>query len=80
VRIEKIVCTVLNDAHEQQVKEVMYTLSEGPGSSTGKALSFRRNPLSLARRKVSEAIWYVGVRFAPSARGHLLILPEAASR
>jgi hypothetical protein len=46
VRIEKIVCTVLNDAHEQQVKEVMYTLSEGAGSSTGKALSFRRNPSS----------------------------------
>jgi hypothetical protein len=46
VRIEKIVCTVLNEAHEQQVKEVMFTLSEGPGSSTGKALSFRPNPSS----------------------------------
>ena len=45
MRIEKIVCTVLNDPHEQQVKEVMYMLSEGPGSSMGKALSVRRNPL-----------------------------------
>ena len=30
VRIEKIVVAVLYDAHEQQVKETMYTLSEGP--------------------------------------------------
>jgi alkylation response protein AidB-like acyl-CoA dehydrogenase len=30
VRIEKILCTVLNEAHEQQVEEVMKTLAERP--------------------------------------------------
>ncbi len=30
VRIEKILCTVLHEAHDQQVEEVMETLSEGP--------------------------------------------------
>jgi hypothetical protein len=30
VRIEKILCTVLHEAHERQVEEVMETLSEGP--------------------------------------------------
>ncbi len=30
VRIEKILCTVLNEAHRQQVEETMHTLSEGP--------------------------------------------------
>ena len=29
VRIEKIIATVLNEAHEQQVEEVRETLSEG---------------------------------------------------
>ncbi len=30
VRIEKIVCTVLHEAHQRQVEETMNTLSEGP--------------------------------------------------
>jgi hypothetical protein len=30
VRIEKILCTVLHEAHETQVEETMQTLSEGP--------------------------------------------------
>ena len=30
VRIEKILCTVLNEAHKQQTEEVMKALSEGP--------------------------------------------------
>ncbi len=29
VRIEKIICTVLNEAHKRQVEETMDTLSEG---------------------------------------------------
>ena len=32
VRIEKILCTVLHEAHERQVEETMETLSEGPES------------------------------------------------
>jgi hypothetical protein len=31
VRMEKIICTVLDEAHERQIKETMETLSEGPG-------------------------------------------------
>jgi hypothetical protein len=30
VRIEKILCIVLHEAHDRQVEEVMETLSEGP--------------------------------------------------
>ena len=30
VRIEKIICTVLHEAHKRQVEEAMETLSEGP--------------------------------------------------
>src|SRR5215211_3835379 len=30
VRIEKIICTVLDEAHKRQVEETMDTLSEGP--------------------------------------------------
>ena len=30
VRIERIIATVLDEAHEQQTEEVMDTLSEGP--------------------------------------------------
>jgi hypothetical protein len=30
VRIEKILCTVLHEAHKRQVEEAMYTLTEGP--------------------------------------------------
>ncbi len=30
VRIEKIIATVLHEAHERQVEEVMDTLEEGP--------------------------------------------------
>jgi hypothetical protein len=31
VRIEKILCTVLREAHRRQVEEVMETLEEGAG-------------------------------------------------
>jgi len=30
VRIEKIICTVLDEAHKRQTEEVVDTLSEGP--------------------------------------------------
>ena len=30
VRVEKIIATVLHEAHQRQVEEVMDTLSEGP--------------------------------------------------
>ena len=30
VRIEKILCAVLHEAHKQQVKETRETLSKGP--------------------------------------------------
>ena len=30
VRIEKILCAVLDEAHKQQVEETAETLSEGP--------------------------------------------------
>jgi hypothetical protein len=30
VRIEKIICTVLHEAHKQQVEETMNVLSEEP--------------------------------------------------
>jgi len=32
VRIEKILCTVLHEAHERQVEETMKTFSEGSES------------------------------------------------
>ena len=32
VRIEKILCTVLDEAHKLQVEEAAETLSEGPES------------------------------------------------
>ena len=32
VRIEKILCTALHEAHERQVEEAMETLAEGPES------------------------------------------------
>ncbi len=38
VRIEKILCTVLDEAHNQQVEETTETLGEGPEE-------FYRNPL-----------------------------------
>ena len=30
VRIEKIICTALHEAHRRQVEETMDTLAEGP--------------------------------------------------
>ena len=30
VRIEKLLCTILHEAHERQVEETMDTLAEGP--------------------------------------------------
>ncbi len=38
VRIEKIVVTVLHEAHERQTEEVMDMLSEGPESYLHEAL------------------------------------------
>jgi hypothetical protein len=35
LRIEKILCTVLRDAHERQVEETITTLSEGPEGFDG---------------------------------------------
>jgi hypothetical protein len=35
VRIEKIICTVLPEAHRQQVEETMETLSEEAGRFYG---------------------------------------------
>jgi hypothetical protein len=35
VRIEKIICTVLHEAHRPQLEETMETLSEGPGRFYG---------------------------------------------
>lgn len=34
VRMEKILCTVLHEAHRQQVEEAMNTLAEGPEGFT----------------------------------------------
>ncbi len=30
VRIEKVMCTILHEAHEQQIEKTMETLEEGP--------------------------------------------------
>ena len=38
VRIEKIIATVLHEAHERQIEETMYTLSEGPEGLYGSYL------------------------------------------
>jgi hypothetical protein len=38
VRIEKILCTVLDEAHKRQVKETTETLSEGPEEFYGNHL------------------------------------------
>ncbi len=38
VRIEKILCTVLDEAHKQQVEETTETLSEGPEEVYGTSL------------------------------------------
>jgi hypothetical protein len=35
VRLQKIPCTVLYEAHERQVEETMATLSQGPERSYG---------------------------------------------
>ena len=35
VRIEKIICTVLHEAHERQIEETMATLSGGPDGFYG---------------------------------------------
>ena len=40
VRIEKILCAVLHEAHEQQVEEAMETLAEGPEGFTDKVAFF----------------------------------------
>jgi hypothetical protein len=38
VKIEKILCTVLDEAHKRQVEETTETLSEGPDSFYRSAL------------------------------------------
>jgi hypothetical protein len=38
VRIEKILCVVLDEAHKQQVEETTETLSEGPEEFYGSSL------------------------------------------
>ena len=38
VRIEKILCTVLHEAHRRQVEETMETLGEGPEGFYGSRL------------------------------------------
>jgi hypothetical protein len=38
VRIEKILCVVLDEAHKQQVEETTETLSEGPEVFYGSSL------------------------------------------
>jgi hypothetical protein len=38
VRIEKILCTVLDETHKQQVEETTETLSEGPEEFYGSSL------------------------------------------
>ena len=38
VRIEKILCTVLDEAHKRQVEETTETLSEGPEEFYGNHL------------------------------------------
>jgi hypothetical protein len=38
VRIEKILCMVLDEAHKQQVEETTETLSEGPEEFYGSYL------------------------------------------
>ena len=35
VRVEKIICTVLHEAHERQIEETMATLSDGPDGFYG---------------------------------------------
>jgi hypothetical protein len=35
VRIEKILCTVLDEAHGRQIEEAMDTLAEGPENFCG---------------------------------------------
>jgi hypothetical protein len=56
VRIEKILCTVLHEAHERQVEESMDILSEGPEGLCRRAGFFPPHPLSSVRRNVF-ALW-----------------------
>ena len=37
VRMEKILCTVLHEAHTQQVEETMDAVYEGPKTFTGRS-------------------------------------------
>ncbi len=39
VRIEKIVCALLHEAHKRQVEETMDTLAEGPEGSYNRYLN-----------------------------------------
>ncbi len=40
VRIEKIICTVLDEAHKRQVEETTDTIAEGPESHPPRPLGF----------------------------------------
>jgi hypothetical protein len=42
--LEKILCTVLHEAHGQQVEETMETLAEGPVAPMSEQDYFHRNP------------------------------------
>jgi hypothetical protein len=55
VRIEKIIVTVLHEAHARQVEEVMYTLQKVPEKIYGWAGFFPPQPFPLARRNGSRS-------------------------
>jgi hypothetical protein len=46
VRIERIFCTVLHEAHEEQVTETMNTLSEGPEGFYKTSHLYKKPPVS----------------------------------
>jgi hypothetical protein len=46
-RIEKILCTVLHEAHGRQVEQTMESLDEGLEGSYGRARFFPPQPLPL---------------------------------
>ena len=57
VRIEKILCTVLHEAHKQQIEEAMDMLSEGP-ESFYKAFLPIRNRCSIRAEPIARAAFF----------------------
>jgi hypothetical protein len=57
VRIEKILCTVLHEAHKQQIEEVMDTLSERP-EGFYKSLLPVRNRWSIRAQPIPRAAFF----------------------